>query len=135
MFLDMVNPFTTWHLPIISPEGEYSSKDRDGARRVEEWILTNLTQLQDNRVAARSLATIGFYRPLKYLKNIQIPTLIIGATRDTVAPFNEAKVKQLSSEKIEVSTIDANHFDLYLERWFEGNIALQLEFAKRLIAD
>jgi pimeloyl-ACP methyl ester carboxylesterase len=135
MFLDMANPFATRYLPIISPEGEYSSMDRDGAWRVEEWILTNLAQLQDNRVAARSLATMGFYRPFKHLKNIQIPTLIIGATRDTVAPFDEAKVKQLSSDKVEVRTIDANHFDPYLEPWFEGNIALQLEFSQRLVTE
>lgn len=134
MFLDIANPCSTRYLPIVSPKGEYSSMDRDGAWRVEEWILSNLPQRQDNRVAARSLATMGFYRPIKHLKNIQIPTLVIGATRDTVAPFDEAKVKRASSECIEIHTIDANHFDPYLEPWFEGNIKLQLDFAQRLIA-
>lgn len=133
MFLDIANPCSTRYLPIVSPEGEYSSMDRDGAWRVEEWILSNLPQRQDNRVAARSLATMGFYRPIKHLKNIQIPTLVIGATRDTVAPFDEAKVKRASSESIEIHTIDANHFDPYLAPWFEGNIKLQLDFANKLL--
>lgn len=135
MFLDMANPFGTHYLPIVSPEGEYSSMDRDGAWRVEEWILSNLPQPQDNRVAARSLATMGFYRPIKHLKDILIPTLVIGATRDTVAPFDEAKIKRASSENIEIQTIDANHFDPYLEPWFEGNIKLQLDFANKLLED
>lgn len=135
IFLDIANPFGTRYLPIISPESEYSSMDRDGAWRIERWIQENLAQPQDNRIAARSLAAMGFYRPFKHLKRIQIPTLIIGATQDTVAPFDAAKVKRLSSEKVKVRTIDANHFDPYLEPWFEGNIKLQLDFAKALITN
>ncbi|MEX1665439.1 alpha/beta hydrolase [Zhongshania arctica] len=134
ILLDLLNPFSTRYVPIISEAGGYSSMDRDGAWRVEEWIRANLTQLNDNRVAARSLATMAFYRPFKYLQSIQIPTLVIGATRDTVAPFDEDKVKRMSSEAIEIRTIDANHFDPYLEPWFEGNIKLQLDFATRIIA-
>ncbi len=134
ILLDLLDPFSTRYVPIISEAGGYSSMDRDGAWRVEEWVRANLTQLHDNRVAARSLATMAFYRPFKYLKSIQIPTLVIGATRDTVAPFDEDKVKQMSSEAIEICTIDANHFDPYIEPWFEGNIKLQLDFATRIIA-
>lgn len=132
--LDMLNPFNTHYVPIVSPEGEYSSMDRDGAWRVEGWIEDNLKRQHDNRVAARSLATMGFYRPGKHLKRIQIPTLVIGATRDTVAPFDKEKVKRLSSEHVEIKTIDANHFDPYLDHRFEENIAMQLAFAKGLIA-
>ncbi len=134
IMLDVINPFRTHYVPIISEAGGYSSMDRDGAWRVEEWIRTHLERLHDNRVAARSLATMAFYRPFKYLKLIQIPTLVIGATRDTVAPFDEAKVKRMSSKSIEIRTIDANHFDPYLEPWFDGNIKLQLDFATKLVA-
>tara|TARA_R110001583_G_scaffold189121_2_gene351816 strand:- start:344 stop:1237 length:894 start_codon:yes stop_codon:yes gene_type:complete len=134
ILLDLINPFSTRYVPIISEVGGYSSMDRDGAWRVEEWIRANLTQLHDNRVAARSLATMAFYRPFKYLQSIRIPTLVIGATRDTVAPFDEDKVTRMSSEAIEIRTIDANHFDPYLEPWFAGNIKLQLDFATRIIA-
>lgn len=130
---DVFNPFGTRHIPIISEAGGYSSMDRDGAWRVEEWIQAHLEQPHDNRVAARSLATMAFYRPLKYLKSIQIPTLVIGATRDTVAPFDEAKVKRMSSKSVEIHLIDANHFDPYLEPWFEGNIKIQLDFATKLV--
>lgn len=133
VLLDLLNPFGTRYIPIVSKAGGYSSMDRDGAWRVDEWIRANLTQLHDNRVAARSLATMGFYRPFKYLRSIQIPTLVIGATRDTVAPFDEAKVRRMASASVEVRTTDANHFDPYLEPWFAGNIKLQLEFANRIV--
>lgn len=130
---DLLNPFGTRYVPIISEAGGYSSMDRDGAWRVEEWTKTNLKQPHDNRVAARSLATMAFYRPFKYLRSIQIPTLVVGANRDTVAPFNEAKVRRMSSETIEIETLNADHFDPYLEPWFDGNIKLQLAFATRII--
>lgn len=133
ILLDLLNPFGTRYIPIVSEAGGYSSMDRDGAWRVDEWVRSNLKQLPDNRVAARSLATMAFYRPFKHLRSIQIPTLIIGATRDTVAPFDEAKVWMMASETIEIRTIDANHFDPYLEPWFEENIKLQLDFATRII--
>ncbi len=133
MMRDMLNPFSAHYLPIVSPEGEYSSMDRDGAWRVEGWIEDTLNRQRDNRVAARSLATMGFYRPQKHLKKIKIPTLVIGATRDTVAPFDEGKVRNLSSEKVEIQTIDANHFDPYLDHWFEDNIDRQVNFIKSLV--
>jgi pimeloyl-ACP methyl ester carboxylesterase len=76
---------------------------------------------------------MGFYRPFKYLRAIQIPTLVVGATRDTVAPFDEAKVRRMASDTVEIRTIDANHFDPYLEPWFAGNIKLQLDFANRIV--
>lgn len=133
MTLDILNPFTTRFIPIVSPEGEYSSMDRDGAWRVETWTKETLGRPNDNRIAARSLATMGFYRPMKHLKNIKIPTLVLGATRDTVAPFDEVKVRQMSSNSIEIQTIDANHFDPYLDHWFEENIARQLDFIKKLV--
>lgn len=133
ILLDLLNPFGTRYIPIISEAGGYSSMDRDGAWRVEEWIRANLKQLHDNRVAARSLATMGFYRPFKYLRSIQIPTLVVGATRDTVSPFDEAKVRRMASDTVGIRTIDANHFDPYLEPWFAGNIKLQLEFTNRIV--
>ena len=115
------------------PRAADGRMDRDGAWRVEGWISDTLKRENDNRVAARSLATMGFYRPRKHLKSIKIPMLIIGATRDTVAPFDEEKVRKLSSEKVEIQTIDANHFDPYLDHWFEDNIARQLNFIKKLV--
>ena len=130
---DMLNPFSTRYLPIVSPAGEYSSMDRDGAWRVEEWIQDILGRKHDNRVAARSLATMGFYRPIKHLKSIRIPTLVIGALRDTVAPFDEQKTKRHCSEKVEIKTIDADHFDPYLQS-FDQNLALQLDFLSKVVS-
>lgn len=131
---DLIHPFKTRYLPIVAEAGGYSSMQRDGAARVGTWVEENLDHNVDNRVAARSLLTVGLYQPYRRLSSIIIPTLLIGATQDTVAPFNERKVRRISSRSVEVRAIDANHFDPYFEPWFEGNINHQVEFVERLLA-
>ena len=134
MARDWARPGRTHYIPTISLQGEYASVDRDGAWRAHSWNESNLGEDYDNRVAAGSLATMGFYRPLKHLKSIRIPTLIIGATRDTVAPFDQRKVQAHASENVTIKTLDANHFDPFLEPWYETNIGLQLDFLRGLVS-
>jgi uncharacterized protein len=82
----------------------------------------------DNRVAARSLLTMGLYRPFKSLKEVPIPLLIVGATRDTVAPFVEEKIRALENPQIKLETLDANHFDPYFEPALSRNLGYQIAF-------
>lgn len=131
--LDVIHPFQTRYLPIAAEEGGYATMDRDGVERLQAWMEEHLPHEFDNRVSARSMLTMGLYRPFKKLKKLAIPTLIIGATRDTVAPFIEKKIKSLNPELIEIETLDANHFDPYLEPWFGENIRIQEGFLKRVL--
>jgi pimeloyl-ACP methyl ester carboxylesterase len=86
----------------------------------------------DNRVAARSLLNMGLYRPFKTLKQVKIPILIVGATRDTVAPFVEGKIRALNNPNIKIEKIDANHFDPYFDPALSNNLGYQLTFLRRL---
>lgn len=125
---DLLNPFGRNYIPVVSAPGEYSTMDRDGAGRLEDWVMHELDSPYDNRVTAASLLTMGPYQPRKNLKRLSMPGLIIGALRDTVAPFNEAAVRSQVGKHIAISTIDANHFDPYLAPWFEDNVSNQLGF-------
>src|SRR5690606_1844853 len=86
----------------------------------------------DNRVAARSLLTMGLYRPFKALKAVSIPMLIVGATRDSVAPFVEGRIRALKNPNIKIETLDANHFDPYFEPALSRNLGYQLAFLEGL---
>lgn len=86
----------------------------------------------DNRVAARSLMTMGPYRPLKRLKEIQVPILLLGATEDTVAPFVASAISKVNNAYITVETVKANHFEPYFEPVFSEVIRKELEFLKSL---
>lgn len=125
-------PFSERYLPIASAAGEYSTMDRDGAERAVEWATTHFGHYE-NKVAARSMLTMGFYRPIKRLPRLTIPTLLIGATHDSVAPFDQKSIQSKAGPHVQIRTLDANHFDPYLPPYFEQNIQYQLEFIRGLI--
>ena len=127
------------YLPVVASEGEWASMDRDGAGEAMQKALQALLDaggpeaaVYDNRVAARSVLTMGLYRPFKSLRQVRIPILVVGATRDTVAPFVEGKIRALDNPNIKIETIDANHFDPYFEPAFSANIAHQMAFLNAL---
>jgi len=129
------------YLPVVAAEGEWASMDRDGAAEAMRKGLQALVERggpeagqYDNRVAARSLLTMGLYRPFKCLKNVSVPMLIVGATRDTVAPFVEGRIRALKNSNIQIETLDANHFDPYFEPALSRNLGFQLGFLKSLLS-
>ncbi|RZF55855.1 alpha/beta fold hydrolase [Acinetobacter halotolerans] len=131
-FLDLIKLGSPLHIPTLSKTGEFGSMDRDQAWEALQIVLkANNGKKYDNRVTARSLLKMGFYRPWTRLKDIQIPMLIIGATRDTVAPFVPEKIKSACNPLLQVVEMDANHFDPYFEPYFPETIQYQLNFLKK----
>lgn len=130
--LDLLRGSKPLYIPVISAPGAFSSMDRDGAEAAMQRDIERTGGSYDNRVAARSLWTMGPYRPFKALSNIKIPTLLIGATRDTVAPFIEKKIRAVGNPCLKLETLDANHFDPYFEPAFSVNISYQLNFLRQL---
>jgi pimeloyl-ACP methyl ester carboxylesterase len=127
------------YLPVVAEQGEWASMDRDGAAKAMQMGMQALIArggpeagYYDNRVAARSLLTMGLYRPFKSLKDVKIPLLIVGATRDTVAPFVEERIRVLGNPKIQIKTLDANHFEPYFEPALSINLGYQLAFLNGL---
>lgn len=131
------NPF---YVPVVAPPGEWASMDRDGAAEAMQNGLKDLLEAEgpeaatyDNRVAGRSLLTMGVYRPFKSLKHVKVPTLVVGATRDTVAPFVENKIRALNNANIQIEKLDANHFDPYFDPALSANLGYQVAFLEGLL--
>lgn len=133
--IDLLRGSNPLYIPVVSAPGHFSSMDRDGAEKAMQQAIEVMEDGYDNRVAARSLLKMGPYRPFKVLKQIRIPTLIVGATKDSVAPFAEAKIRAVGNPSIKIETLDANHFDPYLEPAFSQNIGYQLKFLETLVND
>lgn len=125
---DLLSPGRPHYIPVIAPPGEFGTMDRDGAN---DALMRGMEQMgisYDNRIAARSVLTMGLYRPFRQLKRIRVPTLLVGATRDTVAPFIEERLRKLAGPLLQIRTLDANHFEPYFEPQLAGNLAWQLDF-------
>lgn len=123
-----------FQIPTVARKGEFGTMDRDNAWEALELGLAALTgKKYVNRVTARSGLTMAFYRPWNQLKHVQLPMLIIGATRDTVAPFVEDKVRSVNNPYLRVVQIDADHFDPYFEPYFPDSLKAQLGFLKEFL--
>lgn len=129
---DMIKLGRPIYIPVVSEPGAFSSMDRDDAGKALQLAERDIGRQYDNRVAARSLMTMAPYRPFKRLKDIRIPTLLLGATEDTVAPFVESAIRKVNNPFLNVSTIKANHFEPYFEPVFSDVIRQQLEFLRSL---
>lgn len=122
------------YIPLISEPGAFGSMDRDEAHKALVMAKAATGMNYDNRITARSLLTMGPYRPGKWLKDIRIPTLIVGGTRDTVAPFTKSKVDRLNNPHLQTHAIDAHHFAPYFEPAFSELIGYELKFLKSLVS-
>ncbi|MDX1587607.1 MAG: alpha/beta fold hydrolase [Oleiphilaceae bacterium] len=130
--VDWMKPGRPHYIPVVSAPGVFSSMDRDDANKALQLAERSLGRKYDNRVAARSLLTMAPYRPLKRLKDIKVPALILGATDDTVAPFIESVIRRVNNSHIRVATVKANHFEPYFEPVFSEVISCELDFLKSL---
>lgn len=70
-------------------------------------------QCWDNKVPARIMATIGFYRPIAAAHNIQCPTLMLGAKNDSLIPIAQTRKTAQKSKHIQYIEENCGHFDLF----------------------
>ena len=130
----LLKPGTAIQVPTVARKGEFGTMDRDNAwEALQMGLEAHPDAKYVNRVTARSVLTIGFYRPWTRLKDVQVPMLIVGATRDTVAPFVEDKVCKVANSHLSVVQIDADHFDPYFEPCFPDALKPQLGFLNEVM--
>ena len=84
--------------------------------------------LPENDVAARIALRVPFYSPGRNVHKITAPTLVQIAKRDVVTPFDIAMKAARRIPKGEILTYDCQHFEPYLEPYFDSVIAGQLDF-------
>ena len=106
----------------------------DFYRRIPKQLMASRTYGPGapNYIAARSALTILGYRPIDSLARIATRTLVIGGARDTIAPFDEPAVRAAGNPRVEIETLDASHFEPYLEPHLSRNLALQVAFLASL---
>jgi dienelactone hydrolase len=84
--------------------------------------------LPENDVAARIALRVPFYSPGRRARKITAPTLVQIAERDTVTPFKVALKAAKQIAKGAVRTYDCQHFEPYLDPYFDTVVADQLTF-------
>ncbi|KTC43315.1 hypothetical protein AO265_31135 [Pseudomonas sp. ABAC61] len=121
------------YVPIVAPEGSFGTMTRDNAVKAKEEGARIYGPGAPNFIAARSALTMLSYRPIRSLGQVVPRTLVIGGTSDTIAPFDEKAVRAFNNPSLEIVTIDASHFEPYLEPHLSRNLAIQSAFLATLV--
>lgn len=121
------------YMPVLAPPGKFATFSSDGGYSALVQSEKEDSHVYDNRVAARSVFGVAFYRPIKRIKSIRVPTLLIGAKQDSIAPFLEQKIQRLNNPNVQTRLLDANHFTPYFKPVVDANLAIQVPFLNSLL--
>jgi alpha-beta hydrolase superfamily lysophospholipase len=122
------------YVPTVSAPGVFGTMDRDDAYGARQRGIELYGVNVDNKIAARSLLTMGGYRPIKDLHRVRVPTLLLGGLKDTVAPFDASAVEAVGNACVRTVGLAVNHFEPYFEPGRRANLAHQLDFLTALLA-
>ncbi len=84
--------------------------------------------LRENSVAARIALRVPFYSPGRRARRITAPTLVQIAERDSVTPRDVAVKAARRIPRGEIRTYDCQHFEPYLDPYFDTVVADQINF-------
>jgi pimeloyl-ACP methyl ester carboxylesterase len=82
-------------------------------------------------VPARILLAILVYRPVRVVRRIRAPVLIIAAEQDTLIPLTATRRTAARIARCQFELLPVGHFDLFEGPWFERSIALQIAFLRQ----
>ena len=105
-------------LPVAADAGGTVAIDRPGARAGFEGLLDRDDEW-DNRLPARSLLSLLRYRPVGSLGDVTCPTLLVGGTRDEIAPADDAASAADGLSNATFVRLPTDHFGVYHGETFE----------------
>lgn len=85
----------------------------------------------ENRLAARLMLRVPFYRPYARFAALRCPVLVCVCDRDDITPPGPAVRAAERSPRAELVRYPIGHFEIYVEPHFERAVADETEFLVR----
>lgn len=82
----------------------------------------------ENKIAARLVNVMPFYRPITQAHKIAAPLLMVVCDRDEVCPPTLAAKSARLAPKGRAAHFDSGHFDIYFDELFEAATTEMIEF-------
>ncbi len=101
-------------IPVVGRIGTTAAMTRAEIRKGYYDMCGKKSKWQ-NRVVARSILSIPFYRPIKYTQAIQCPILYSLVVADDILPDQYARQAAAKAPFSEIKNYHCKHFDVYLE--------------------
>lgn len=91
--------------------------------------IVNPDHYWSGEVPARVFFNLMRYRPIQYVRKINIPVLFIAAKKDTLIPIASSREAATNiAPFVTYHEWEMQHFDIYHGIWFEKAVTTQLEF-------
>lgn len=117
-------------IPVVGPPGSLAAITPEGAEVGYTHIMGPTFR---NEMCARGILPIMVNRPVTFASKVKVPTMLVMATKDNVAPPSavRAVAKKLGG-RVQVETFDVGHFDIYVGETFEKSVTAQTAFLSGL---
>ena len=120
-----------YYIALVSPPGELSAMPTPDAY---DGLMAIVPPGWRNEVAARLFLRLPFYRPIRYAREVDCPTLLIACEHDTVVSTEAAaEAAERMGDKARLVTLPIGHFEIYRGEWFERSISEQLALYGRAL--
>lgn len=91
--------------------------------------IVNPDYYWSGEVPARVFFSLMRYRPIQFVRKINIPVLFIAAKQDSLVPLASSREAATNiAPFVQYHEWEMKHFDVYHGTWFEKAITTQLEF-------
>jgi len=115
--------------PVVGRPGEAAGINSPDAWEGLQLMLTNKVAWE-NKVLSRVFLKIAFYNPIRLVRSIRVPTLVLAGRTDSVTPASAALKATMRIPRGEFVLINCNHFEQYVGRGLEVNANEQLGFLR-----
>jgi len=115
-----------YYIPLVAPPGQFAAMSSHDAY---EGCSAIVPPEWRNEVAARLFMTISFYRPIRYVRTVTCPSLIIACIKDSVVSWRAAVTAAARmGNKAQLVKLPIGHFDVYIGEGYERASQKQVSF-------
>jgi fermentation-respiration switch protein FrsA (DUF1100 family) len=119
-----------YYVPVTGKSGSFAVMTTPDSKSGIEAMVPAETRWE-NRVAARILTRIGFYRPGRQAARISCPVLVCACDGDALAPAERTAELVSKAPRAEIKRYPFGHFDIYVGTAFEEAVSDQAAFLSR----
>jgi pimeloyl-ACP methyl ester carboxylesterase len=117
------------YIKLAGEPGENALMTKLNAEESYRKMLDGPSKWQ-NKIAARIMLWMPFYRPIKSARRIAAPLLMIVCERDEICPASIARRAAAIAPRGRSVSFDSSHFEIYFGELFEGAVASMLGFLR-----
>jgi fermentation-respiration switch protein FrsA (DUF1100 family) len=125
--LTLRQPYT---VPVVGTPDEFAVMNTPDAMQ-GFLVLRPKDTAWKNECPARILLTVTMYRPIRNVKRVSCPILLVAARNDSLIPIAAVRKTAARAPKGELMELDIGHFEVYAGKPFEQAVKREADFLER----